>query len=288
LLVVAFLSASVGLLVWMLVSELQHKTNADERSMLTIIKEETPTVMRIFCTPTFIVIIGQGIFGTAPWFAFSYLTAWLELSCFSNGQAAMITAFFNAGCAISGLSAGWILDALFARFPNHGPPAMSQFSVLVSVPLFAIIIFGLGSMDSDGEGVLVSYCAVFLITGILISYNMVVNNKMFSDIVPQASYQYVYALDRCIEGVFGALGTPAVGWLTDSVFGFNTDTANGSKCSPSNAESLGKGVFTVAAVGFGICFCFYSAAHWTYPRDRLRDGEEKRKLEAPVTDLATA
>ena len=55
----------------------------------------------ILCLPTFLVIIGQGIFGTAPWFAFSYLTMWLELNCFENSEAASIYAFFNLGTAIS-------------------------------------------------------------------------------------------------------------------------------------------------------------------------------------------
>eukprot|EP00441_Pelagodinium_beii_P047714 CAMPEP_0197625788 /NCGR_PEP_ID=MMETSP1338-20131121/5045_1 /TAXON_ID=43686 ORGANISM="Pelagodinium beii, Strain RCC1491" /NCGR_SAMPLE_ID=MMETSP1338 /ASSEMBLY_ACC=CAM_ASM_000754 /LENGTH=491 /DNA_ID=CAMNT_0043196275 /DNA_START=8 /DNA_END=1483 /DNA_ORIENTATION=- len=288
LVVVALISAIVGLLAWVLVSELQHKAAAS-RGMLIIMREEMPTVLRIFCTPTFLVIIGQGIFGTAPWFAFSYLTAWLELNCFSNSQAALIYAFFNVGCAISSFAGGGLLDALFARFPDHGPPAMSQLSVFLSVPLLALILFGLGGIDSHGESMIVAYCVVFLITGVLIAWNGVTNNKMFSDIVPQKSFQYIYALDRCIEGVFGALGTPAVGWLTDSVFGFDTQTANSGDCSPSNAESLAKGVFTVSAVGFGICFCFYAASHWTYPRDRIavaesarleEEAEEQRTLEA--------
>ena len=29
-------------------------------------------------------------------------------------------------------------------------------------------------------------------------------------------YTYIYALDRCIEGTFGAFGQPAVGWLTEA------------------------------------------------------------------------
>ncbi len=31
----------------------------------------------------------------------------------------------------------------------------------------------------------------------------------------QESFTYIYALDRAIEGTFGAFGQPAVGWLTD-------------------------------------------------------------------------
>lgn len=94
------------------------------------------------------------------------------------------------------------------------------------------------------------------------------NNKMFSDVVPRERYTYIYALDRAIEGTIGAFGQPAVGWLTDSVFEFNAQSANSQNCSPADAEKLAKGIFTVSAAGFCICFLFYCIAHYTYPRDR--------------------
>ena len=83
-----------------------------------------------------------------------------------------------------------------------------------------------------------------MVTGTMISWCMVMNNKMFSDIVPKESYSYVFALDRAVEGLgararargtllgscivahsslpgtregtLGALGQPIVGWLTDA------------------------------------------------------------------------
>ena len=42
---------------------------------------------------------------------------------------------------------------------------------------------------------------IFLLTGTMISWCQVMNNKMFSDIVPAESYSYVFALDRVVEGV---------------------------------------------------------------------------------------
>ncbi|CAK9068700.1 unnamed protein product [Durusdinium trenchii] len=264
--IIASLSVLVGLLVWCLVTDVPR---AEQRSMLQIVKEETPRLGSILCLPTFLVIIGQGIFGTAPWFAFSYLTMWLELNCFANTEAATILAFFNVGTALSSMLGGILLDFIFRRFPDHGPPGISQVSVFLSIPLFALILFGLGHGDSDA-GTIALYCSVFMVTGMLIAWNMVMNNKMFSDVVPRERYTYIYALDRCIEGTFGAFGQPAVGWLTDRIFHFDAEMANSKHCSPSDALSLGKGVFSVAAVGFGICFLFYCVAHCTYPRDRRR------------------
>eukprot|EP00434_Breviolum_minutum_P018075 symbB.v1.2.015942.t1/scaffold1203.1/size131588/9 len=99
--VIAILSALVGVLVVLFVTDIPRD---EQRSMLQIVIQETPRLGKILCIPTFIVIIGQGIFGTAPWFAFSYLTMWLELNCFSNTQAATIYAFFNVGTALSSSS----------------------------------------------------------------------------------------------------------------------------------------------------------------------------------------
>ena len=270
--VIAILSALVGVLVVLFVTDIPRD---EQRSMLQIVIQETPRLGKILCIPTFIVIIGQGIFGTAPWFAFSYLTMWLELNCFSNTQAATIYAFFNVGTALSSMLGGILLDLIFRRFPDHGPPAISQMSVFPSIPLFALILFGLGEGSSVDSGIMTIYCVVFMMTGTLIAWNMVMNNKMFSDVVPSESFTYIYALDSAIEGTFGAFGQPAVGWLTDKIFEFNAESANNHECSPPDANSLAKGVFSVAAVGFGICFLFYCVAHCTYPKDRRRVWSQK-------------
>lgn len=235
---------------------------------------EMPRYGQIFRLPTFMIIIGQGIFGTAPWFAFSYLTMWLELNCFANYQAAFIYTCFNLGTAVSSVLGGFLLDALCHRFPDHGPPAMAQSAAFLSIPLFGIIFFVLGSASGADVNHLISvYCFTFFVTGTLISWNMVVNNKMMSDVVPNKSYTYIYALDRAIEGTFGSLGQPCVGWLADHMFQYNPNRANTLKCSPSDATSLGQGVFSVCVSGCGVCFFLFSLAHCTYPRDRRRDWE---------------
>lgn len=267
LLLVAFLSASTGFLIFGFVEETASRQSRDVRPVCDILREEIPTVCHIFCLPTFIVIIGQGIFGSAPWFAFSYLTLWLQLTCFTAVQAATIYAFFNAGCAIGGLLGGYMLDCVVRQFPRHGPLLLAQFSVIISLPLLSLILFGMGQDHEGNAAIVIVFCAVFLLTGSVIAWGQIINNKMFCDVVPAESYSHVYALDRCIEGAFGALGTPIVGILTDQVFKFNRKAANAGSCSPEDAAKLGNGVFAVSAVGFAVCFSFYMIAHWTYPRD---------------------
>ena len=265
LVIVALLSVVVGTLCVLLVRD--HR-DQDPRSMMAIFREETPKLGSIVCLPTFIIIIGQGVFGTAPWFAFSYLTMWLELNCFSHSQAAAIIACFNIGGALSGIVGGVLLDAVVRRFPDHGPPGLAQLAVFASVPLFATILFGLGGLDNTSPSSFVVFAMIFMVTGTMISWCMVMNNKMFSDIVPKEAYSYVFALDRVVEGTLGALGQPLVGWLTDDIFHFNAKAANSQDCSPDNAMRLGKGIFAVSGVAFSLCFMFYGMGHFTYPRDR--------------------
>jgi len=265
LVIVALLSVVVGTLCVLLVRD--HR-DQDPRSMMAIVREETPKLGSIVCLPTFIIIIGQGVFGTAPWFAFSYLTMWLELNCFSHSHAAAIIACFNIGGALSGIVGGVLLDAVVRRFPDHGPPGLAQLAVFASVPLFAAILFGLGGLDNTSPSSFVVYAMIFMVTGTMISWCMVMNNKMFSDIVPKEAYSYVFALDRVVEGTLGALGQPLVGWLTDDVFHFNAKSANSQECSPDNAMKLGQGIFAVSGVAFSLCFMFYGMGHFTYPRDR--------------------
>lgn len=265
LLIVAVLSAVVGTLCVLLVDDQRER---DPRSMMAIVCEETPKLRHIVCLPTFIIIIGQGVFGTAPWFAFSYLTMWLELNCFPHSQAAAIIACFNIGGALSGIVGGVLLDIVARRFPDHGPPGIAQVAVFLSLPLFATILFGLGGLDHKSPGTFIVFAMIFMLTGTLISWCMVMNNKMFSDIVPKEAYSYVFALDRAVEGTLGALGQPIVGWLTDEIFHFNAETANSQDCSPDDAMKLAKGIFLVSAVAFSVCFMFYGVGHYTYPRDR--------------------
>lgn len=44
--------------------------------------------MRFFRLPTFCVMIVQGIFGTMPWTALSFMALFFQLSGISDGQAA--------------------------------------------------------------------------------------------------------------------------------------------------------------------------------------------------------
>ena len=45
-----------------------------------------------------------------------------------------------------------------------------------------------GEGSSGDSGIMTIYCVVFMMTGTLIAWNMVMNNKMFSDVVPSVTW----------------------------------------------------------------------------------------------------
>jgi len=259
----------VGVMVLLFVGEPRVKRPGEKpQTAMSVFTTNMPTVCKILRIKTFMVIIGQGVFGTVPWYSFSFLAMWLELSCFTNGQAANIVMLFGFGQAIAGLFGGKLLDAVSKRCPGHGPPWLAMLSVGIGLPTPPRT----GGASNGAE--VVTFAAVFLLFGLLISWCGIINQKIFADIVPQAIFSYVYAVDRTIEGTVGALGTPAVGVLTDRVFHYNQTAAQTGSCSPHDARSLGNGVFTVCAVTWTVCFCFFILLHCTYPSDRRRMMQE--------------
>ncbi|CAE8641122.1 unnamed protein product [Polarella glacialis] len=275
--VFGMLSALVGIALVSFIGE-PRKQAFNETSLLSIIRAKAPEMLAIMRIPTFLLIIGQGVAGTAPWFAFSYLSIWLELGCFSHSETAGINSFFVLGQAAAGLLGGKLLDVVASRYPDHGPAWLCQFSVGIGLPLFAFIFFGL--KDNTSATMMVPFCATFALAGSLVAWCGIANNKIFGDIVPQSVYTYVFSLDRAVEGAFGALGTPAVGLVTERVFSFDQSAVTSGACSPKDAASLGSGIFWVCMVCWSACFLFYCGLHYTYPRDRIRSQKQQVMLES--------
>eukprot|EP00425_Heterocapsa_triquetra_P000668 CAMPEP_0195061490 /NCGR_PEP_ID=MMETSP0448-20130528/8389_1 /TAXON_ID=66468 /ORGANISM="Heterocapsa triquestra, Strain CCMP 448" /LENGTH=503 /DNA_ID=CAMNT_0040092053 /DNA_START=137 /DNA_END=1648 /DNA_ORIENTATION=+ len=275
---IALLSAAVGIAIWLCVSE-PPREQKESASKLSAFMESMPLVWRIFKTPTFIIIIAQGVFGTIPWMSFSYFTMWLQLSCFSHAQSATIWACFNAASACGALVFGRVLDCVANRFPDHGVQSMVQISVGSSIPFLAVLFYGLGKRQGGDDNVLL-FCVYFFVMGSIISWGMFCNNKMFSNIVPRAAFTHVYAMDRFVEGVLSASGGPLVGLLTEKVFDYNADNGSKGICSPHDAASLGNGMFVVCSITFALCFLCWCFAHYYYPRDRDNAKALEAELEA--------
>jgi len=288
--VVAF-SACIGVLVMLFVEEPRAGTQAERpraQGFVSVFAENMPKILRLFRYPSFALIAVQGMFGMGPWIVFPFFTQWLELACFTHGEAALLYAIFGCGCACSHMLSGQVLNFVSRRFPDHGPPSIANFSVASGFPFLVIIFFLFPKPAALGKGsaLLPVYLLAFCLFGLGAKMCFSLNKKIFSDIVPSALFSYVFAMDQLVENVGGNIVGLAVGILADRAFHYEAADVKTGSCSPENAEKLGLGMFLVCAVGWGICFVLYTGLHCSYPKDRhrqlalLRTELEARGLEA--------
>jgi len=294
---VATFSAIVGLCIMFFVSEPNKDLLAEKRrttGFLAVFRDNMPKVWSLFKIPTFVLILCQGAPGTAPWTVFPFFTQWLELACFTHGEAALIFSAFGWGNAFSNLLSGMLLNFTARRFPNHGPPTLANFSVAIGIPFLILFFFILPKPQDLGEGGSqeLVYFVCFLMFGLGAAMCGTINKKVFADIVPPSIYTYVFAMDQLIENCIGNLAGLAVGVLTDKAFHYNADAVKPGGCDPVEANKLGLGMFTVCIFAWAICFTVYLGMHWTYPKDRrrqlaLRRDEAEKAAASNVADVET-
>ncbi|GLC33417.1 hypothetical protein PLESTM_000068900 [Pleodorina starrii] len=231
-------------------------------------------------TPTFLIIILQGIVGSTPWNALVFLTLYLQLIGFSDVTSSALMALFLGGTAAGALVGGWLGDRVAERHPHHGRVALVQFSVGIGVPLCFVIMWGLPMAATPATAVM--YGAALLLKGVLTSWAApACNNPVFAEIVPPDMRNLVYAFDRSFEGAISALGAPLVGMAAERWFGFTGVAGGEAACEHHNtmeapeadlpkARALGDAMLLFMAVPWTLCALFYTGLHWSYPRDRAR------------------
>lgn len=150
---VAAISVAVGVLVWFFAVDPNFST-ADEaggsrhalrekRSAWDEAKELLREARSVIQIPTFQIFVAQGVSGSFPWSALSFLSMWLELVGFSHGETAVLGVVFAVAIALGGLLGGKMGDALARRYPNAGRIVLSQISAGSAVPLAGILLRGL-------------------------------------------------------------------------------------------------------------------------------------------------
>ena len=107
-------------------------------------------------------------------------------------------------------------------------------------------------------------------------------SPIFAEIVPERSRTSVYALDRSFESILSSFAPPAVGILSQHVYGYKP-IPEGSSVSQEiltdreNASSLAKSLYTAIGIPMALCCLIYSFLYKTYPRDR-----ERARMEALI------
>jgi len=273
---VAFVSAVVGVLNLIYSVDPRYKLEDSQYAQAPDIFKKRPIgierivadIISVLAVPSFILIVCQGIVGSAPWNALVWNTLYLQLLGFTDFQASLIASLFLAGTALGGLIGGLLGDWASKRSPNHGRVLMAQFSVGCGVPMSAIVYKLLPA--SSGPGMVWLYGSLFLVFGTLISWaGPACNSPIFGDIVPAQQRSIIYSFDRAFEGAIASMAAPVVGWIAERM-GFSTDDDDeGESKDLESAAALGDAMLICIAVPWAICAILYSGLHITYRRDRM-------------------
>ncbi|XP_037441133.1 uncharacterized protein LOC119309202 [Triticum dicoccoides] len=313
---VAAISVVVGALVWFFAVDPNFRTDVasavEKRSAWDEARELLRQAKSVIQIPTFQIFVAQGVSGSFPWSAMSFLSMWLELIGFSHGDTAVYMTMFSVATSLGGLLGGKMGDALARRYPNAGRIVLSQISAGSAVPLAGILLLGLPDDPSTG----LAHGLVLFVMGLIISWNAAATNSpIFAEIVPVKSRTSIYALDRSFESILASFAPPAVGFLSQHLYGFRLADGGAGKATAErdreNAASLAKALYTAIAIPMTVCALIYSLLYRTYPRDRERarmqsligselqhmelleeggDGDERFELfetEADDTDMGT-
>ena len=181
---VAIVSVIVGLLVWLFAVDPHFPGNntyggspaapMSKKSALEEARELIIEAKSIIQIPTFQVFVAQGVSGSFPWSALSFMSMWLELIGFSHEDTAIFTTIFAVATSIGGLLGGKMGDFLAQRYPNAGRIILSQISAGSAVPLAAVLLLGLPDDPSRSSGV--AHGLVLFIMGLIISWNGAATN----------------------------------------------------------------------------------------------------------------
>jgi MFS family permease len=176
---VAAISVVVGVLVWFFAVDPNFPTGeaasalGKKRSAWDEAKELLREARAVIQIPTFQIFVAQGVSGSFPWSAMSFLSMWLELVGFSHGDTAVFMTVFAVATSLGGLLGGKMGDALARRYPNAGRIVLSQISAGSGVPLAGILLLGLPNDPSTGF----AHALVLFVMGLIISWNGAATNR---------------------------------------------------------------------------------------------------------------
>lgn len=252
---------------------------------LPTISGELSKLQRYLKIPTFRVIVLQGVFGSIPWSALSFIIFYFQYIGISDFGASLLFALCMGGGALGGCVGGVIGDGLAKWSPMHGRPLTAQISVAAGIPLIAVVLSGIPRQPDYFN----TYGICIFIFGFFASWcSTGVNRPILAEIVEEGDRASVFAWLITIDGTFAALfGAPMVGFLAENVFGYHPSQAMIGLMPihqrQVNAEALGHALLWCCILPWVLCLICFSFLHITYGQDvnadRIRERkDENRKL----------
>lgn len=231
--------------------------------------------------PSFGVIILQGVFGSIPGAAMSFLTMYLQYTGLPNSTCAMVKALGILGEAFGGMLGGIIGDALHRWSPRYGRPLTAQITAVMCVPA-AYILF----TATPAPHLLVGFYSTMLVLHGLLGCWAVPGCilPVMCDIVPRGSLASAYSWEAAIALCSGSFLGPTLTGVISGTFGYHANQIPVSDMSEdfrqNNMVSLGKALCIFSTIPYFISAVCWSLLFLTYDADVLR----QKKTEAPPGD----
>ena len=173
--------------------------------------------------------------------------------------------------------AGYIGDALARRCPLHGRAFTANMSVSLGIPCVFLIYM----TQPPEEWQFTWYLILLMLMGLTATWCLTgVNLPLLSEIVDPQSRSGIMAWESAMEGAIAAVaGNAAVGFLAQSVFGYNLAGAQQTPTqSHHNADALGKALAFTSVLPWSLCLMCYIFMHWAFPYDKRIIEEEKQRF----------
>lgn len=227
---------------------------------------------RVLCIPSFLALLGQGIFGCTAMFAKTFSLVYLR-RCGHSGEALGVMALFTglAGCVAAPLN-GAIPDAFGRRSPAHGRPCAAQVSVAAGALLFTAWVL---AAPAVGTAVLTAVMCLEILVGGWVTPG--VKNPILTEIVAADERATTSAYLGTLEGSLGGLlGPLSVGLLAEHVFhyrprGRGEEGDGGSE----DGRALGSALLWCTLLPQFMQFAvFFPMLHCTYMKDKHKEAVE--------------
>eukprot|EP00448_Togula_jolla_P009783 CAMPEP_0170600070 /NCGR_PEP_ID=MMETSP0224-20130122/17141_1 /TAXON_ID=285029 /ORGANISM="Togula jolla, Strain CCCM 725" /LENGTH=452 /DNA_ID=CAMNT_0010924777 /DNA_START=48 /DNA_END=1406 /DNA_ORIENTATION=+ len=294
-----FALAVTGALSWsvmLIIPSMIHEEPPTFRPHRLGIQREIRKLNSFIRIPTFCVIILQGVFGTVPGAAFSFITMFFQYMGISDFEVALVIALRVIGEACGGLLGGTVGDGLHNWSHKYGRALTAQISILSSIPMVLLIFLCI----PRNVTMITAFGGLLFLHGVMgawVAPGCIC--PIMCEIVPRSSLASAYAWELALVFCSGNLfGPMMVGLLSQQIFGYTLSDEPVSQMKPEirqqNAEALGKALFLSSAIPYVLCAALFTLLYFTYEKDcrnaQSSDNEEgalPKALESATTYSGT-
>lgn len=260
-----------------------NAAQSTKEPILDLVFSELKLVFGFCCIPSFVCMVGQGVFGTIPWTVLWIGTRYYQASGLSDLEAGLISSWQPIISMPGTMLGGVLADAAAKRFGYHGRPMVAQATVALGIPVMYLLFKGIPP-ENGGFWLYISIISVF---GIVAQWAQGgVNWPILATIVPADVRSRVLAVEGALENSLAViLGPIFLQYVANNILKFDISAIQPGGADYEAATALGTGLMMTVCTPWLAAYVVYSFLHISYPRDMKRMAAEAAA--AAGVDLAS-